>query len=97
MSTSGRFFVFEMRDKELEIKIAYQLTTNHEARVIGDVVEIDVFRGSAIRRNRTKMATLRFSKLEVIEALNADKVFDLVSASEGLLNLPLVPDEFGWQ
>lgn len=86
-----------MRDKELEIKINYQLTTNQEVRVVGDRVEIDVFRGSAIRRNRTKMATLNFSTLEVIKALSADTFSDLVNSAEASLHLPLVPDEYGWR
>jgi hypothetical protein len=97
VSTGGRFFVFEMQDEELKKLINFQLTTNQEARVMGNDVEIDLFRGSSIRRNRAKMASLRFPKAQIIDAIITDTFFDLISSEEAKLNLPLVPDEYGWQ
>lgn len=82
---------------DLERKLNFQLTTNQVARVVGSTIEIDVFRGSEIRRNKTKMAVLRFPKAEVLAALETDTFHDLVNTAEAALSLPLVPDEFGWQ
>jgi hypothetical protein len=86
-----------MTNKELEAQLDYGLTTNQTAHIGRDAITIEICRGSYIRRNRTKMATLMFTRLEVIEGLQNDTFFDRVNAEEAALNLPLVPDEYNWQ
>ncbi len=75
--------------QQLTTEMNQQTSSNQEARINGSSVIIDIFRGSMIRRNRHKVAELKFSLSDIEQAIKDDTFFDLINESELKLNIPL--------
>jgi hypothetical protein len=78
-----------MTNAEILKELNFVLESRFRPSIKNQIVLIDVMRGSKIRNNEHKIATLTYSILTIKQAIEDDTLIDLVADDESTLNVPL--------
>lgn len=82
--------------EQLTREFNFNLLARHDARIVGDALVVDIFRGSDMRRNKHKVAEVRLPLPQAVDALREENILSVVLKAESELNIPLIADKSVW-